>query len=71
MNTYGNYIRVEKDEPSEIERAEEYMRQQALDFLRAMGQPIEKMSDVEIIIRRRKDSFFPDGVVTVAWKVAV
>lgn len=71
MNTYGNYVRVEPDTPEGIERAEEQMRQQALDFLQEMGQPVERMNDVEIIIKHRKDSFFPDGSATVGWKVAI
>lgn len=65
MNTYGNYVRVEPDTPEGIERAEEQMRQQALDFLQEMGQPVERMNDVQIIIKHWGSS------ATVGWKVEI
>ena len=64
-NTYGDYIRFTPATPETIERAEEEMRQAALRFLRTMDQPMEKMSDVQIITHEQ------GGAATVGWKVAI
>lgn len=51
--------------PEGIEQAEEQMRQQALEFLQEMGQPVERMNDVQIIVKHW------EGAATVGWKVEI
>lgn len=65
MNAYGNYVKVEMPTKHMIARCEDQMRQEALKFLQNMDQPIEKMGDVQIIVRER------DGCTTVGWKVYI
>ena len=65
MNAYGNYVKVEMPTKPMIARCEDQMRQEALRFLQNMDQPIEKMGDVQIIVRER------DGCTTVGWKVYI
>ena len=73
MNTYGNYVCIPPEEASDkrIAQEEERMRQEALEFLKRMDQPIERMDDVKIIVKRWKmDKKFSSGV-TVGWRVDV
>lgn len=65
MITYGNYVCIKPATEYEIERAQEQMRHEAFQLLRAMDQSLEKMDDVQIIVHRR------DEVATVGWKVAI
>ena len=65
MNAYGNYVKVESATRQMIARCEDQMRQEALKFLQNMDQPIEKMGDLQIIVRER------DGCATVGWKVYI
>lgn len=65
MITYGNYVCIKPATEHEIECAQEQMRHEAFQLLRAMDQPLEKMEDVQIIVHRR------DEVATVGWKVAI
>lgn len=57
---YGNYIELRDPTPEELGEAQEVVRQNAMAFLEKMGQPIEKMRDVQIITK-----------ATVAWKVEI
>lgn len=65
MITYGNYICLKSATEHEIECAQEQMRAEAFQLLRAMDQPLEKMDDVQIIVHRRGKA------ATVGWKVAI
>ena len=73
LNTYGNYRVIVGAGQAEIEHAEEEMRQQALSFLRDMGQPLCKMKDVEIIVKQygAEAGYGLLTKATVGWKVAL
>lgn len=60
MSLYGNYIDLRDATPEMLAWAQEEIRQKAMKFLEDMGQPVEKMRDVEIITK-----------ATVAWKVEI
>ena len=57
---YGSYIEIRDVTPEKIERAQEEVRQKAMEALKDMGQPMEKMRDVQFISK-----------ATVAWKVEI
>lgn len=57
---YGNYMELRDVTPEKLAWAQEEIRQKAMQFLESMGQPIEKMRDVQIITK-----------ATVAWKVEI
>lgn len=72
LNTYGNYIVIHGAGRAEIQRAENEMRQEALSFLREIGQ-MQRADAVELIVKQYgiKDGPGVPPTATVGWKVGV